>query len=122
MDKDLLRDRFAGQAMNSLHKVAVLAAVALIGSVGAISLQSKVFAAVDPNDLEKFKELTTNFEKDVSDAAQKNNSDEIKTLLDEFNRNVTMIFELKTSDIEADPPGEADPPDPDTEPPTPDKS
>ncbi len=40
MDKDLLRDRFTGQAMNSLHNVGVLVvAVALIGAIGATSLQ-----------------------------------------------------------------------------------
>ena len=36
MDKDLLRDRFAGQAMNSLHNVGVLlVAAALIGAIGS---------------------------------------------------------------------------------------
>ena len=36
MDKDLLRDRFAGQAMYSLHNVGVLlVAAALIGAIGS---------------------------------------------------------------------------------------
>ena len=67
MDKDLLRDRFTGPVMNSLHNVAVLVAmVALIGSIGATSLQSQVFALINQDKLIKFKELTTNFEMDVS--------------------------------------------------------
>ena len=42
MDKDLLRDRFTGPVMNSLHNVAVLVAmVVLIGSIGATSYKVK---------------------------------------------------------------------------------
>ena len=106
--------------MKSLYTSAVvLAAVALIGSVGGASLQQASAIIVDWK--EKFNELTTNFETAVSDAAQKNNSDEIKTLLDDYYKNVRMIFELEPT-TEGDPPGEVNPPDPDVEPPEPDKS
>ena len=101
--------------MKSLYTSAVvLAAVALIGSIGATSLQQASAIIVDWK--EKFNELTTNFETAVSEAAQKNNSDEIQTLLDDYDKNVRMIFEIEP------PSPDVNPPDPDVEPPEPDKS
>ena len=123
MDKDLLRDRFTGPVMNSLHNMAVLVAVvALMGSIGATLEQNQASAqGIIVYDKEKLNELTTNFETAVSDAAEKGDKAEIQRLLDEYNRNLMIVFEIEPS-TEADPPGEADPPDPDAEPPQPDKS
>jgi hypothetical protein len=109
--------------MNSLHNVAVLVAVvALLGAVGATtSLQQASGQGIIVINKEKFNELTTNFEMAVSDAADKGDKAEIQRLLDEYNRNVMMVFEIEPL-TDADPPGEATPPEPDTEPPQPDKS
>ena len=77
--------------MNSLHNVAILVAVvALIGSIGATSLQSQVFALINQDKLIKFKELTTNFEMDVSTAAAQNSMNNLK--LYSYNFLVTSDF------------------------------
>ena len=120
MDKDLLRDRFTGPVMNSLHNVAVLVAmVVLIGSIGATSLQSQVFALINQDKLIKFKELTTNFEMDVSTAAAKNDMKVMRVLLDEYNRNVMIIFGLEPPEPDSDQPDETESSEDDDEPRTP---
>ena len=101
--------------MKSLHNVAVLVAVvALLGSIGA-SLQQQVFGPIVIYDKEQLTKLTDEFENALSDAAERGNMQEIKGLLDEYNRNVMTIFGIGPSDTEGDPPSEVDPPDPDAE-------
>ena len=116
--------------MNSLHKVAVLAVVvASLGSIGiGAALQQQAFAQGVIVDYKEFTKLTNEFEEAVLDAAAVDppDPDRIQNLLDEYNRNVAVIFELEPPDpdadspTEGDPPSEVDPPDPDTEPPDPD--
>ena len=95
--------------MNSHHNVAVLAiVVALLGSIGVgPALQQQASAQGIIVDYKEFTKLTNEFEEAVLDAAAVDppDPDKIRELLDEYNRNVAMIFELE-------------PPDPDTEPPT----
>ena len=106
--------------MNSLHNVAVLVAVvALIGSIGATSLQSQVFAFINQDKLIKFKELTMNFEMAVSDAAAKDDMKVMRVLLDEYNRNVMIIFGLDPPEPDSDPSGETESSEDDDEPRTP---
>ena len=92
MDKDLLRNRFAGQAMNSLHKVAVLVAVvALIGSIG-ISLEQQV-SAITENDKNEIKKLTKDF-CDAAEQAVTNQAPnaELITLILQYDEDVNEIL------------------------------
>ena len=57
----------------------------------------------------KFKELTTNFEMDVSTAAAKNDMKVMRVLLDEYNRNVMIIFGLEPPEPDSDQPDETEP-------------
>lgn len=140
MDKDLLRDRFAGQAMNSLHNVGVLlVAAALIGAIGSttslLQIQASAQGVIVPEREEQFNKLSEQFQQDVSDivsgdppgednagdpptedrAVDPPDPDKLATLFDNYEQETFRIFGLK-------PPTEADPPDPDIEPPDPDKS
>ena len=146
MDKDLLRDRFAGQAMNSLHNVGVLlVAAVLIGAIGSTTslLQNQASAqgVIVPEREEQFNKLSEQFQQDVSDivsgdppgednagdpptedrAVDPPDPDKLATLFDNYEQETFRIFGLKPP-TEADPPTEVDPPDPDIEPPDPDKS
>jgi hypothetical protein len=105
--------------MNSLYTtVAVLAAIASIGSTGAILQQQG--SAIIVHWKEEFRQLTDEFEKAVSDAADTEppDPDRIQSLVDDYKTNLTKIFENEPR-TRGDPPGEVDPPDPDTEPPDP---
>ena len=78
--------------MNSLYViVAVLVAVALIGSIGAITLQQQASADHPVGGAKQFKDLTNDFEKDVLDAATVNPS-LIPGLLEDYSRNVLELF------------------------------
>ena len=90
--------------------MALLAAIALIGSTGKGACLQQAFAQVCPDVREQFTKLTDDFEKAVLDEAAVDppEPDKIQTLLDDYNRNFIKIFGLE-------------PPDPDAEPPTPDK-
>ena len=101
--------------------MAILASVTIV-TIVTMSVQ-QVYAPRDCGQCAAFKKLTTEFEKDVIDAASVNppDPDRIQTLLDDYDKNVRMIFGLEPT-TEGDPPSEVDPPDPDTEPPEPDKS
>jgi hypothetical protein len=77
--------------MKSLYTIVViLAAVALIGSIGA-SLQQHASAFVGLGGLKDFKKLTSDFEKDVLDAAKVNPS-LIPGLLEQYSRDVLELF------------------------------
>jgi ABC-type phosphate/phosphonate transport system permease subunit len=77
--------------MQSLYTIVViLAAVALIGSIGA-SLQQQAFADHPVGGAKQFKDLTHEFEKDVLDAAF-DHPDGIPALLEEYSRNVLELF------------------------------
>ncbi|HZA68494.1 MAG TPA: hypothetical protein VE548_02260 [Nitrososphaeraceae archaeon] len=85
--------------MNSLYTtVAILAAIALIGSTGA-SLQQQASAFID-NWREEFRVLTDGFEDSVSDAADQRppNLDSIQKLVDDYKTNLTKIFESPDND------------------------
>ena len=105
--------------MKSLHNVAVLIdVVALLGSIGiGASLQQQAFAQGVIVDYKEFTKLTNEFEEAVLDAAatEPPDPDKIRGLLDEYNRNVAMIFDIEPL-TESDPPSESDPPT-ETEPP-----
>ena len=104
--------------MKSLYTSAVvLAAIALIGSIGATLEQNQASAqGVIVNYKEQFTKLTDEFEKAVLDeaAADPPSPDRIQKLLDEYNRNFMMVFGLEPPDPDAQPP------DPDAE--SPDQS
>jgi len=104
--------------MSSLHNVGVLiVAVALIGAIGATSLQQQASGqGIIVYDKEQFTKLTDEFEKAVSDAAAATppDPDKIQRLLDDYDKNVRMIFGIEPT-IEGDPPTEVNPPDPDAE-------
>lgn len=107
--------------MKSMHTVmAILASVTIVTIVTTSAQQ--VYAPRECGGCAQFQKLTDEFEKAVLDAAAVNppDPDKIQTLLDDYDKNVRMIFELEPS-TEGDPPSEVDPPDPDTEPPEPDK-
>jgi hypothetical protein len=69
----------------------ILAAVALIGSIGA-SLQQH--ASAFSYDGKQFKDLTKQLERDVLDAAARKPpvGDEIQKLLEDYSRNVLELF------------------------------
>jgi len=73
--------------------MAVLAAMALIGSTGA-SLQQQASAIID-NWREEFRVLTDEFEDAVSNATDQEppNLDSIQQLVDGYKTNLTKIFE-----------------------------
>ena len=80
--------------MNSLYTiVAILTAIALIGSTGA-SLQQQASAIID-NWREEFRVLTDEFEDAVSNATDQEppNLDSIQQLVDDYKTNLTKIFE-----------------------------
>jgi predicted PurR-regulated permease PerM len=80
--------------MNSLFTIlAILAAIALIGSTGA-SLQQQASAIID-NWREEFRVLTDEFEDTVSNATDQEppNLDSIQQLVDDYKTNLTKIFE-----------------------------
>ena len=79
--------------MNSLYTiVAVLAAIALIGSI-IPSLQQT--SAIIVNWREEFRVLTDEFEDAISDEADLESPDpeRIQTLVDDYKNNLTKIFE-----------------------------
>jgi len=80
--------------------VAVLVAVALIGSIGATSLRQQVFATttLPPDPCKTFKELVKDFQDAGLMAVGVGNPDEMQRLLDEFSRNIMMIFEVPPPD------------------------
>lgn len=81
--------------MNSLYTiVAVLAAIALIGSIVTILQQS---SAIIVNWREEFRVLTDEFEDAVSDATdlEPNSTEMIQTLVDGYKNNLTKIFETR---------------------------
>ncbi|HJU79708.1 MAG TPA: hypothetical protein VJ599_09120 [Nitrososphaeraceae archaeon] len=82
--------------MNSLFTiVAVLAAIALIGSIGTSLLQQA--SAIIVNWREEFRVLTDEFEDAVSDAEDLESPDpeKIQTLVDHYKNNLTKIFETR---------------------------
>ena len=124
MDKDLLRDRFTGQAMNPLLNVGVLlVAAALIGAMGSTTslLQNQASAqgVIVPEREEQFNKLSEQFQQDVSDIVSGDppSEDKLATLFDNYKQETFRIFELEPPDPDApsagDPPSEVDPPDPD---------
>ena len=79
--------------MNSLYTImAVLAAIALMGSTGAGLQQS---TAIVDNWREEFRVLTDEFEDAVSNATDEEppNLDSIQQLVDDYKTNLTKIFE-----------------------------
>jgi len=79
--------------MKSLYTIVViLAAIALIGSIGA-SFQQHAFAIIGP-DIKQFKLVTGDYEKAISEAlaADPPNPDKIQKLAAEYCDNVKMIF------------------------------
>ena len=133
MDEDLLRDRFTGQAMNSLHNVGVLlVAAALIGAIGSTTslLQNQASAqgVIVPEREEQFNKLSERFQQDVSDlvagdppsednAVDPPDPDKLAALFDNYKKETFRLFELEPPDPDSptkgDPPTEVDPPDPD---------
>ena len=125
MDKDLLRDRFTGQEMNSLHRiVVVLATIALMGSIGGTfgtleQNQALAQGVIVPEREEQFNKLSEQFQQDVSDIVSGDppSEDKLATLFDNYKQETFRIFELEPPDPDApsagDPPSEVDPPDPD---------
>ncbi len=79
--------------MSSLHNVAVLVAVVLIGSIGA-SLPQQTVASVAPPDPEKqFKELTKDMQEAVLDAATPPaDLERIQVILDAYVDGVVAAF------------------------------
>ena len=87
--------------MNSLYTIlAILAALALIGSTGA-SLQQQASAIIDIWR-EEFRVLTDEFEDAISNATDQEppNLDSIQQLVDNYKTNLTKIFE--SSDNQTD--------------------
>lgn len=79
--------------MNSLYTIlAILTALALIGSTGA-SLQQA--SAIIDNWREEFRVLTDEFEDAISNATDQEppNLDGIQQLVDDYKTNLTKIFE-----------------------------
>ena len=143
MDKDLLRDRFTGQAMNSLHRiVVVLATIALMGSIGGTfgtleQNQALAQGVIVPEREEQFNKLSEQFQQDVSDivsgdppsednagdpptenrAVDPPDPDKLATLFDNYEQETSRIFGIEPPDPDApsagDPPSEVEPPDPD---------
>jgi len=70
--------------------LAVLAAVVLVGSIGA-SLQQHASAIIINNGKE-FKKLTNEFEKAVLDAAAMDDTAEITRLTDQYHDDVIELF------------------------------
>ena len=102
MDKDLLRDRFTGQAMNSLHRiVVVLVAVTILGSVIGTSLQQQVFAKPQdkPSDPCKAFKLLAEYVKQVGLHAVATGSDkEMSGLVDDFRHYANAIIDVSPPD------------------------
>jgi hypothetical protein len=71
-----------------------MSALTIIGMVMAIDTH-QIYAPRDCAGCAEFKKLTTQFEKDVIEAAsvQPPNSDKIQELLGEYSDNVVRIFE-----------------------------
>ena len=112
--------------MKSLYRsVVVLAAIALIGSIGATLEQNQASAqGIIPDYKEQFTKLTDEFEKGVLDAAASTppDPDRIQKLLDDYDKNVRMIFGIEPTTEVNPPEPDAQPPEPDAQPPEPDKS
>ena len=82
--------------------VAVLAAIALIGSIGA-SLQQQAFAGVVVEYKTKFTKLTDDMQKAVLNelAADPPGPDRVQKLLDEYSGNVMALFQNSSASPEA---------------------
>ena len=95
---ELIRKVCTTRIMKSLYTiVTVLAAIALIGSIGA-SFQQHAFAIIGP-DITQFKLVTGDYEKAISEALAANppNPDKIQQLAAEYCDNVKMIFASTSS-------------------------
>jgi len=105
--------------MKSIYIVMAILASVTIVTIVTMSAQ-QVYAPRDCGQCAAFKKLTTEFEKAVLDAAAVNppDPDKIQTLLDDYDKNVRMIFGLEPT-TEGDPPGETEPSEDDDEPRTP---
>ena len=105
--------------MKSIYIVMAILASVTIVTIVTTSVQ-QVYAPRGCNGCSEFKKLTSEFEKDVIDAASVNppEPERIQTLLGDYDKNVRMIFGLEPT-TEADPPGETEPSEDDDEPRTP---
>ena len=93
----------------------VLAILATVTIVGMLTIGTQqIYAPRGCSGCAEFKKLTDEFEKNVIDAASVSppDPDRIQTLVDEYNRNVMIIFGLH-------PPSETEPSEDDDEPRTP---
>jgi len=72
--------------------VVVLVTVTLLGSIAATTLLQQQASAIIDDNKKEFNELTKDFQKDVLDAASVDPG-RIPGLLEEYSRNVMMIFE-----------------------------
>jgi arsenate reductase-like glutaredoxin family protein len=79
--------------MKTLPILAVLSALAVIGIITSIS-SHQIYAPRECGQCADFKKLTTQFEKDVIDAASINppEPERIQTLLDQYNDDVMALF------------------------------
>ena len=105
--------------MKSIYIVMAILASVTIVTIVTMSAQ-QVYAPRDCGQCAAFKKLTTEFEKAVLDAAAVNppDPDKIQTLLDDYDKNVRMIFGLEPT-TEGDPPGDTEASEDDDEPRTP---
>jgi len=91
---DLLnRNGFITCVMNPFYTsvLTILAAGALIGSIGASFQQHASAIVID--GCKQFKKLTNEFEKAALEAGAMGDTAEISRLLDEYSRNVMTAFE-----------------------------
>jgi hypothetical protein len=98
--------------------MAILASVTIVTIVTTSTQQ--VYAPRQCGGCSEFQKLTTEFEKDVLDAAAVNppEPEKIQMLLDDYDKNVRMIFGLEPT-TEGDPPGDTEASEDDDEPRTP---
>ena len=94
--------------MKSIHIVMAILASLTIVTIVTTSTQ-QVYAPRECAACAEFQKLTDEFEKAVLDAAAVNprDPDKIQTLLDDYDKNVRMIFGLEPT-TEGDPPGETE--------------
>jgi len=71
----------------------VMVATALLAAVAAISFQH-VYAPRECGSCTPFKQLTHEFEKDVTNAAKTGDLNTIPSLLNQYNQDVLKTFEL----------------------------
>ena len=98
--------------------MAILASVTIV-TIVTMNVQ-QVYAPRGCDGCSEFKKLTTEFEKAVLDVGAQNppDPDKIQTLLDDYDKNVRMIFGLEPT-TEGDPPGDTEASEDDDEPRTP---